>query len=243
MNKAAAEKIIKDALDLMERKNADYGSDNISKTGVYGVAVRLTDKIHRLLNLTRPGAYAPNFEGIEDTFLDVLNYGLIGKMLLDGSWGSEEIPILGDEQHPHPTVYLAGSIDAVDELYAKTWRKHAKSTLANYGITSYDPSTAFQVGHNQPLPRVFISQINRAALASCQGMVVNMTDKRGFGTIREIEMAKSLGKTVVVWGDKDELAKHVEAHDLDTWVYPDMENCLLVLARSLGAWRKVPAEV
>ena len=70
---------------LLDRKQQDYSSANISEFGEYGVMVRLWDKISRLKNLVTNVA-SPNNESIEDTWLDISNYGLIGQMLRRKIW-------------------------------------------------------------------------------------------------------------------------------------------------------------
>ena len=86
-----------EALQLFDTKQQDYGSGNISATKELGVAVRLQDKVSRLLNLlekemkTRGHAEAllaeiNNHESLEDTYLDIANYGLIGVLLRRGLW-------------------------------------------------------------------------------------------------------------------------------------------------------------
>lgn len=70
---------------LLDRKQRDYSSSNISEFGEYGVMVRQFDKISRLKNLLRNVA-EPNNESIEDTWLDIANYGLIGQLLRRGIW-------------------------------------------------------------------------------------------------------------------------------------------------------------
>lgn len=227
MNRDKAEGVIKEALDLMARKNADYGSDNISTTGLYGLSVRLTDKVHRLLNLTKPNGAAPHFESVGDTFMDVMNYGLIGTLLLQGHW-DDKIPTFSDyEEDTIKSVYLAGSIDAVGREYATSWRKEAASRLSACGVGSFDPTAAYSPGGDE-WPSPMMRQVNRAAIASCSGFLVNLTDSKGFGTIREIEFAAALGKTIVVWGDEVELASKIEAYDLKL-VYPDLETCVDVM--------------
>lgn len=72
-------------LELMARKSQDYGTKNIEITGTYGVAVRLQDKVSRVLNLTQKGVEA-NYESLADTFCDIANYGLIGQLLLSGDF-------------------------------------------------------------------------------------------------------------------------------------------------------------
>src|SRR5690606_41516800 len=63
-----------EVVDLLMDKRADYGTTNIAITGLYGVAVRLQDKVSRLLNLLASGQ-EPNNESIEDTFRDIAGYG------------------------------------------------------------------------------------------------------------------------------------------------------------------------
>jgi hypothetical protein len=78
-------------------KNADYSPANIGGLGTPGVCVRVWDKVCRLLNLTgwqisatfvalTPPKEAHN-EPIEDAWLDLANYGVIGYLNHEGSWG------------------------------------------------------------------------------------------------------------------------------------------------------------
>lgn len=73
--------------ELLIRKERDYGPLNIALWGEQGVAVRLTDKVMRLRNLFLSGR-APSNESLRDTAMDIVNYGLILMMLLDGEWGA-----------------------------------------------------------------------------------------------------------------------------------------------------------
>ena len=85
-----------EAVQLFDTKQQDYGSGNISATKELGIAVRLQDKVSRLLNLLekrrgRDGhAIAVlteiNHEPMEDTYLDICNYALIGLLLKRGLW-------------------------------------------------------------------------------------------------------------------------------------------------------------
>lgn len=71
--------------EMVLEKRQDYGSDNINMTGRYGVAVRLLDKVSRLLNLIRSGE--ANFEPEDDTWRDIAGYALIGlRMKEKGEW-------------------------------------------------------------------------------------------------------------------------------------------------------------
>jgi hypothetical protein len=80
------------------RKNADYGPANILGAGFVGGVVRLWDKMARLMNLSgfklnivEPAEYtAPREaanESIDDTLLDLPNYGVILSLLRQSKWG------------------------------------------------------------------------------------------------------------------------------------------------------------
>lgn len=76
--------IFDEAYDLMLRKQRDYGNGNIETFGTAGVLVRLADKFARLRNLTSKGQEPATDESLEDTWLDIINYGLIGLCLQRG---------------------------------------------------------------------------------------------------------------------------------------------------------------
>lgn len=81
-----------EAVEILIKKHEDYGPENISRAPggpVNGLAVRLHDKVARLANLLQTGKDA-NYESMRDTFIDISNYGLIGMMVLDGSWDNSE---------------------------------------------------------------------------------------------------------------------------------------------------------
>ena len=58
-------------------KQRDYGPGNITAFGEVGVLVRLNDKIERLKHLIGNGL-VPTNESLEDTWLDIVNYGRSG---------------------------------------------------------------------------------------------------------------------------------------------------------------------
>jgi hypothetical protein len=78
MGRVALEQALKN-LSLFDKKQRDYGSGNISDFGEIGVLIRLNDKINRLKNLLKSQA-SVNFESVADTWDDIANYGLIGKL-------------------------------------------------------------------------------------------------------------------------------------------------------------------
>ena len=78
-------------------KHMDYGLQNISlggdltkendkKFSLTGLAIRLTDKVSRLRNLCVNGRNFVKGEGMEDTFLDIANYGIIGLLVGRDKW-------------------------------------------------------------------------------------------------------------------------------------------------------------
>ena len=75
-------KIQKTALDLFEKKNADYG-DAFATFGVIGVLMRIEDKIQRALNITTTQIHLVEDENIKDTLLDLHNYAAMALILLE----------------------------------------------------------------------------------------------------------------------------------------------------------------
>lgn len=74
---------------LMDRKQQDYGSSNISLNGELGVMVRSQDKVSRIRNLLTKemkGEGEANNESITDSWADLANYGVIGLLLRSGKW-------------------------------------------------------------------------------------------------------------------------------------------------------------
>lgn len=61
---------------LLDRKGQDYGTENIKKFGSHGVLVRVSDKVERLINLSKRNN-KPNFESVEDTWRDIAGYAIL----------------------------------------------------------------------------------------------------------------------------------------------------------------------
>ena len=74
--------IQQEALELFTKKNIDYG-DAFAKYGVIGVLMRIEDKLHRSMSITKNGVTLINDEGIRDTLLDLHNYSAMALMLFD----------------------------------------------------------------------------------------------------------------------------------------------------------------
>jgi hypothetical protein len=79
-------------------KNADYSPANIAGPGELGLATRIWDKCTRMMNLlgfkievTRSEhvdpAKTPKNEPLEDTYMDLAVYGIIGLLFRQGKWG------------------------------------------------------------------------------------------------------------------------------------------------------------
>ena len=69
-------------------KQHDYGHDNILAFREQGIVVRLWDKVSRLKNLIGSKGLPQN-ESIEDTFMDIAGYAIIGLMLANGTFTNE----------------------------------------------------------------------------------------------------------------------------------------------------------
>lgn len=78
----------KDDRLLLLRKHLDYGAGNIGNApggAINGLLVRMHDKMERLKHLAAKGG-EPQNESVLDTLVDLGNYCLIYRMVLDGVW-------------------------------------------------------------------------------------------------------------------------------------------------------------
>lgn len=66
--------------ETLLRKRHDYGAGNLPRHGEFGILVRISDKFERLNTLIVAGE-TPNFEAIDDTWLDVAGYALLALMM------------------------------------------------------------------------------------------------------------------------------------------------------------------
>jgi len=90
-------KIIEQFLDdikLFDKKQHDYGTNNISKFGVLGILVRVTDKVERLINLNKKSEQSKiaKIEANEptlDNWADITVYGAIARIVNKGEWSKE----------------------------------------------------------------------------------------------------------------------------------------------------------
>ena len=73
---------------LVTNKQRDYGPNNILRCPVgaeLGIVVRLYDKLARLANLIQSGK-TPENETLVDTANDIIGYGIVLRMVLDGTF-------------------------------------------------------------------------------------------------------------------------------------------------------------
>jgi len=213
--------------ELLISKNKDYSSDNLIMVGPPGIASRLVDKVHRLYNLSS-NSNLLNHETIKDTLMDIQNYTHL--------YAIESDKLLRPK---YIMVYLAGPIDDVDIQDAKGWRDLMARQLWTKGISVFNPATAYNL--NLDRNTEFISKrlinINKKAIEECDLLVANLSGKgRGFGTIREIEYAKSIGKEVIIIGELESLSA------FDCLVFKSVLDFYSYLNIRIGA-EKVPAPV
>lgn len=90
-------RISAEATSLCVSKQKDYGPANIAAFGELGVLIRLNDKFQRLKNLLTSGK-SPRNETIEDTWIDLANYAMIGLAVRRGWWTEHECPPLLEER-------------------------------------------------------------------------------------------------------------------------------------------------
>ena len=88
----AAGDLYDEAFGVLLSKQRDYGPNNIRITPfgeMIGLITRINDKLQRAINLTKAGVDGEN-ESMRDTFLDLMNYGAIGVMLIDETFPKAE---------------------------------------------------------------------------------------------------------------------------------------------------------
>lgn len=74
-----------DMVELLCRKQHDYGHQNINNFGILGLCVRMCDKFARIKNLQERGTTSEN-EPLYDSYLDVVGYAAIAMMYHEGTF-------------------------------------------------------------------------------------------------------------------------------------------------------------
>ncbi|HYA90249.1 MAG TPA: hypothetical protein VEK32_01990 [Thermodesulfobacteriota bacterium] len=96
MSKERFHEIVKEMVDLHDRKNRDYaGSDYLSNflmcekhmgiPGWKGCIVRLSDKMSRLMNIAKTDEVSVSDETVADTLTDLAIYAIITRILYENS--------------------------------------------------------------------------------------------------------------------------------------------------------------
>lgn len=188
----AIKELNQESYNLLITKNHDYSNDNLVFTGAKGISARLVDKAQRLFNLSDKEEI--NHESIQDSILDLINYAHLLNIQRQGLL-TQSIK----------TAFLSGPIDDIGAMEAERWRVTLAQHLGKIGINSFDPARAFNIRNN--LSAKAVIEINKRAIEASDIIIANLSGEgRGFGTIREIEYAKSLQKQVIIIGDIVSLA-------------------------------------
>lgn len=86
----AFENVNSELLEMFLQKHADYGKGNILSGKELGMAFRIGEKAERLKNLLISGN-TPENESIEETFVDIAVYGVIGVLYRRGHFQELEV--------------------------------------------------------------------------------------------------------------------------------------------------------
>ena len=83
MTRESIDEIFNGMAELLAKKNEDYKGASFD-LGIDGNFVHIWDKVSRLRHLldNRKSGCVPNFEGIEDTYRDLIGYCVIGLHIL-----------------------------------------------------------------------------------------------------------------------------------------------------------------
>lgn len=103
---AAVREVIDDLFDLLIERQRKYGPKNIEAGGILGCLIRAQDKIERLKKafpcIETMDISSNDYpdESIEDSMMDLANFGIITLMLYRGTWGK---PLV----EPKPSSFTA----------------------------------------------------------------------------------------------------------------------------------------
>lgn len=75
-----------EAFELFLERHKKYGAHNISRFGFFGVLVRLSDKMERLIRTGTAKTGDFDDESVADTLLDISNYALIALVVIRSKW-------------------------------------------------------------------------------------------------------------------------------------------------------------
>jgi len=75
---------VPDIVEIVCKKQHDYGHGNINNFGMIGIAIRMCDKIARIKNLEK--LESPKNESLIDSYVDIVGYSMIAIMLDEDSF-------------------------------------------------------------------------------------------------------------------------------------------------------------
>lgn len=79
----AFEEVCRELVEKFVKKHKDYGKGNILEIGEMGIAFRESEKISRLKYLLKENR-VPEFESLEETWIDVAVYAIIAVLVRRG---------------------------------------------------------------------------------------------------------------------------------------------------------------
>lgn len=82
-------KLTTDILDLLCEKQRAYSHGNITRFGMWGIIVRMSDKVERYTNLVTNDLDPSNDESLTDTLIDMVGYAVIARMLIHDTFKYE----------------------------------------------------------------------------------------------------------------------------------------------------------
>jgi hypothetical protein len=130
LTRAYIEIVLSD-IATFDRKQHDYGPENIAAFGEKGVVVRMNDKMARLRNLVWGDKPASN-EAVEDSYADLSVYGVIARMCRTGVWP-------GGPVETAETPWFDASVPTMPGFGTQTiWTDHALRSTPEAPMPPYD---------------------------------------------------------------------------------------------------------
>lgn len=86
----AFEQVNEELLEMFLKKHRDYGKDNILAIEELGISMRILEKVQRLKNLMMRND-EPSNESIEETWIDIAVYAIIGVLYRRGQFQELEV--------------------------------------------------------------------------------------------------------------------------------------------------------
>lgn len=150
----AVQEFTDDLAKLLINKRLDYGAGNLAEFGTYGVLVRVSDKFHRLKNLSQKGT-EPENEAITDTWQDIAGYAILALMI--DKYGMQGYTALQAEK---PLTGAKNTFPKGSDAYrAKKWAEEATGGL-------YDDISAEPKPEPKPKPEPILEAVDVPAEAA-----------------------------------------------------------------------------